>query len=100
MFYNDLEIKMGDQNPDCYNLMPLNLFIVVLFILFVCFSIQSNSKDRSVYIAFAVIIYILLVVETAMSRTYAFLSHIKPADHITCHINDLRMKPPLVNYVI
>lgn len=39
IFDNDLEIRLADQNPDCYNLMPLNLILVLIS--GICFSIGT-----------------------------------------------------------
>ena len=101
MYFNDMEIKLGDQNPDCYNFMPLNLLLVLFFIYTVHLCIQNRgTENHKLYVLLAIFAYILMVAEGMRSRTAAYLSNIKPADYVTCHINEMKMKSPQINYFI
>jgi hypothetical protein len=76
--------------------MPLNLFLVLTSI--ACLTLSGGYNSG--YLIFAGIFYLISLIETACSRTYAFLSHIDSADEVTAEINTLRTRPPLVHFDI
>jgi hypothetical protein len=60
----------------------------------------KSTHPRSSYYVWAIIFYIIMLIETAVSKTHGYLSHVVAAEHINQHINELRGKPPTILFHI
>lgn len=78
-FFEDVFIKQSDQNPDFYNLAPLNLLLCLIFFGLVWWAREGTFKKKNDYVGvyvMAVIAYFGMLIESGMSRTYSYLSNV------------------------
>ena len=73
LYYKDMKVKVSDQNPDCYDKMPLNLVFIGIFFTFLFLSM--TSYDPIGWYIGAGIFYIIILIESACSKTKGYLSH-------------------------
>lgn len=99
MFYYGMEVRMDEQNPDCYNLMWLNLLFCLLAIGFLAtyFALFYNYNS-TMYLVLAIIFYIVQISETFCGRTWGFLNNIEPVNVAIPIINNFRSKYPIVEF--
>jgi hypothetical protein len=86
-YFNDLEIRLSDQNPDCFQSAYLNLIFVIIF--WACIVTYSQGEN-GLAIMGAILFYLIMLCETCCSKTKKFLDTIESADRITELINFIK----------
>ena len=74
IYYNNLEFNLSGQNPDCWNLFPLTLFLQLAFIGFVYGAILSGGELG--YIVTSVVLGLVFIVEAENSKTINFIRNL------------------------
>ena len=99
MFHWGLEVRMDEQNPDCYNLMWLNFIFSATFIgMLVAYIINYYTYNGTTFLILSIIFYVAVIIETFCSRTWKFLTNIEPSSSAIPIINNYRAKYPIVQY--
>lgn len=92
---------MSEQNPDCYNYFWINLILVCSTIgFFMAYRSEKGHKDSNTWIVVATILYFIMLIESFVGKTCSFLSNIESADRGREVINEVRIKPPSVEFRI
>jgi hypothetical protein len=90
-YYYDLEIKLADQNPDCFNYFWVNLGLVLITAGLVYGWSQIDAyaggtydrkkeESKNIMIGFICAFYIGMIIESFCSRTFSFFNNIESAD--------------------
>ena len=87
IYYMDCEIRLGDQNPDCWGLAPLNFVLSVLVLILVYLYLITPYNGEG-YLVGAIIFYIFLLIETCCTSTASFLSNITSFQTALEHLNN------------
>ena len=74
-YYRDLQIRQSEQNPDCFDKTPLNLFLDSVILLF--FGLIFYTGDWRYGIG-SLIFYIIMLAECGCSKTSDFVKNVEP----------------------
>jgi hypothetical protein len=73
LYFNDCEVRLGDQNPDCFGYAPVNFFLsLISLILFGYYYVYYDDGA----LIFGFIFYIIMLIETCCSSTNSYLRNI------------------------
>lgn len=101
IFYLDCEIRLGDQNPDCWGLAPLNAILALSAVGLVAAYLNTPPYENGEgYLIGAAIFYIIMLIETCCTSTASFLKNIITYEEAQHHLNRQRQHPPVVKFSI